>query len=196
MKTKKTNNIAFFRRRRNLTIPRLSEITSIPISTLQRIESGGTLKIEKYRKILAKALNCKEDDLDSVDLDLPVVPLIGEVKHKSYVKLFPKDKWREIDFVEGLPPSAQAVRIAGTQLVPYHGRNDILYFDGKPEKKEKLFLDKKCLVQLAKGSWLICWIISKGTKEGLYTLSPYGSTQVMADQKITSAHPILHTKSG
>ena len=195
MKTKKTNNIAFFRRRRNLTINRLVEITGIPLSTLQRIESGGTLKIEKYRKILAKALNCKEEDLDSVDLDLPVVPIIGEVKHKSYVKIFPKDKWQEIDFVEGLPATAQAVRIAGTQLVPYHGRNDILYFDGRPEKKEKLFLDKKCLVQLAKGNHLICWV-SKGAKAGDYTLSPYGTTQVLLNQKITVAHPILHTKSG
>lgn len=196
MKTKKTNNIAFFRRRRNLTIARLSEITGIPVSTLQRIESGGTLKIEKYRKVLAKALNCKAEDLDSVDLDLPVIAVIGESKHKSYVKMLPKDKWKEIDFVEGLPSSAQAVRIAGSQLVPYHGRNDILYFDGKQEKKEKLFIDKKCLVHLAGGSWLICWVVSKGTKDGLYTLSPYGTTQVLADQKIIAAHPILHTKSG
>lgn len=196
MKTRKTNNIAFFRRRRNLTITRLSEITEIPVATLQRIEAGGNLKIEKYRKKLSGALNCKPEDLDSIDLDLPVTPIIGEVKHKSYVKMFPKDKWQEVDFVEGLPPTAQAVRIAGTQLVPYYGRNDILYFDGKPEKKETLFLDKRCLVQLAKGNWLICWVVSKGTKEKHYTLSPYGSTQVLLEQKVAAAHPILHTKNG
>ena len=195
MKTRKTNNIAFLRRRRNLTIPRLSEMTEIPVATLHRIEAGGNLKIEKYRKILAKALNCEPEDLDSIDLDMPVIPIIVLVKHKSYVKLLPEDERPETDFVEGLPPNAQAVRIAGTQLVPYHGRNDILYFDGKPEKKEKLFLEKQCFVELAKGNHLIVWV-SKGSKDGHYILSPYGTTQVMLDQKIAKAHPILHVKRG
>jgi transcriptional regulator with XRE-family HTH domain len=195
MKQRKTNNIAFFRRRRNLTIERLSEMTDIPVATLHRIEAGGNLKIEKYRKILAKALNCEQEKLDSIDLDMPVIPIIGLVKHKSYVKLLPKDQQPETDFVEGLPESAQAVRIAGTQLVPYHGRNDILYFDGKAEKKEKLFLEKQCFVQLAKGNHLIVWV-SKGSKDGHYILSPYGTTQVMLDQKIVKAHPILHVKRG
>ncbi len=170
-------------------------MTGIPVATLHRIESGGNLKIEKYRKIIAKALNCKPEDLDSVDLDMPTVPVIGESKFKSYVKLLPEDKRWGIDFVEGLPSSAQAVRIVGTQLVPYHGKNDILYFDGKPEKKEKLFLDKKCFVQLAKGNYLIAWV-ARSSQEGHYNLSPYGTTQVMVDQKVAKVHPILHTKSG
>lgn len=195
MKKRKSNNIAFFRRRRNLTIPRLSEMTDIPVATLHRIEAGGNLKIEKYRKKLAAALNCAPEDLDSIDLDMPVIPIIGLVKHKSFVKLLPKDQWPDTDLVEGLPESAQAVRIAGTQLVPYHGRNDILYFDGKPEKKDKLFLEKQCFVRLAKGNHLIAWV-SKGSKDGHYILSPYGTTQVMLDQKIAAAHPILHVKRG
>ncbi|MEQ1788809.1 MAG: helix-turn-helix transcriptional regulator [Rickettsiales bacterium] len=191
----KTNNIAFLRRRRNLTIPRLSEMTDIPLATLHRIESGGNLKIEKYRKILADALNCAPEDLDRIDLEKITVPIIGESKFKSYVKLLPKEQWRGADLVEGLPETAQAVRIVGTHLVPYHGKNDILYFDGNPEKKDKLFLEKQCFVQIDKGNHLIAWV-SKGSRDGHYILAPYGTTQLLIDQKIIKAHPILFVKRG
>ena len=190
-----TNNIAFLRRRRNLTIPRLSEMTDIPIATLHRIESGGNLKIEKYRKIIADALNCAPEDLDRIDLEKLTVPIIGESKFKSYVKLLPKEQWRGADLVEGLPETAQAVRIIGTHLVPYHGKNDILYFDGTPEKKEKLLLEKQCFVQIDKGNHLIAWV-SKGSREGHYILAPYGTPQLLIDQKILKAHPILFVKRG
>jgi transcriptional regulator with XRE-family HTH domain len=191
----KTNNVKFIRLRRNITIDKMVEITGIPKTTLHRIENDGSDKVlDKYRKVLAAALKCHPSELDSQEVS-EGVSIVGEIKFKCYVKMLPKEKWKEAEFVEGLPDSAQAVRVVGTHLVPYHGRNDILYFDGKPEKNPNLFTDKQCLVQIDKGNLLIAWV-SQGSKLGHYLLHHYGSPQVMIDQKILKAHPILHIKRG
>lgn len=191
----KTNNVKSIRLRRNITIDRLVEITGIPKTTLHRIENDGSEKIlNKYRDVLATALKCAPTDLDAPEIG-EGVPVVGEIKFKCYVKMLPKSKWKEVDFVKSLPETAQALRIVGNHLAPAHGRNDILYFDSKPEENPSLFLDKQCLVQIPKGNLMIAWVTS-GSKPGHYFLHQYGSTQVLTDQKIVQAHPILHVQRG
>ena len=191
----KTNNVRFIRLRRNITMHRLMEITDIPKTTLHRIENGGSDKVlEKYRNILAVALSCAPEELDSPDVD-EGVPVVGEVKFKCYVKMLPKENWKEVNFVKGLPETAQAIRIIGNHLAPAHGKNDILYFDSKPETNPSLFLEKQCLVQIPKGNRMIAWVTA-GSKPEHYFLHQYGSTQVLTDQKITQIHPILHVQRG
>jgi transcriptional regulator with XRE-family HTH domain len=46
-----TNNIAYLRRRRNITQKRLADMIGIPASTLNRIETGETEGFEKYRAL-------------------------------------------------------------------------------------------------------------------------------------------------
>jgi len=191
----KTNNVKSIRLRRNLTIDRLVEITGIPKTTLHRIENGGSQKIlDKYRDVLATALKCAPADLDAQEIG-EGVPVVGEVKFKSYVKMLPKSKWKEVEHVKGLPDTTQAVRIVGNHLAPAHGRNDILYFDSEPETNPSLFVEKQCIVQIAKGNIMIAWI-TYGSKPETYFLHQYGSTQVLTEQKVVKVHPILHVQRG
>jgi transcriptional regulator with XRE-family HTH domain len=191
----KTNNVKFIRLRRNITIDRLVEVTGIPKTTLHRIENDGSEKVlNKYRDVLATALNCAPADLDATQME-EGIPVVGEVKFKSYVKMLPQAKWKEAEYVKGLPETAQAVRIVGNHLAPAHGRNDILYFDSEPETNPSLFIEKQCLVQIPKGNLMIAWVTA-GSKPDHFFLHQYGSTQVLTDQKIVKAHPILHVQRG
>ena len=81
-----TNNIAYLRRRRNITQKRLADMIGIPASTLNRIETGETEGFEKYRTLLAKALGCKPEALDAPELELPSTPITGFVKYKTFIK--------------------------------------------------------------------------------------------------------------
>jgi DNA-binding Xre family transcriptional regulator len=191
----KTNNVKFIRLRRNITIDKLVEVTGIPKTTLHRIENGGSTKVlDKYRDSLATALGCTPKDLDTREM-AQGVPVVGEVKFKSYVKMLPKEKWRETESVKALPDTVQAIRVVGNHLAPAHGRNDILYFDSTPSNNPNAFLDRQCLVQIPKGNLMIAWVTA-GSKPDHYFLHQYGSTQVMTDQQILNAHPILHVQRG
>ena len=190
-----TNNIKFIRIRRRITLDRLVEITEIPKTTLQRLENKGSKKaIDKYRDQLARALNCDPDELDGDDLGAGV-PIVGEVKHKCFVKSLPESKWKEAEAIEGLPASARAIRIATPALAPALFKNDILYYDSESDQKPGTINDKQCFVELAKGNQMIVWL-TMGSKVGHYMLHTYGTPQVLVDQKLTFAHPILHIKRG
>lgn len=189
------NNIAFLRRRRNLTQIRLSEMIDLPVSTLNRIESGETAGFEKHRAKLAAALACAPEDLDIDALDLPTFPVTGTVKFKTFVKEVDASDQERVEAISGLPSTAQVIKIKGTHLIPYHGANELLYIDGNPEPNEKLFLDRECLVHLdtkKRGERLIAWV-TKGTQAGRYILHPPGSALIV-DAKILAAHPVLYTK--
>jgi transcriptional regulator with XRE-family HTH domain len=193
MKTK--NNLRFIRLRRNITIDRLVEMTDIPKTTLHRIENEGSQKVlNKYRSQLATALNCKPEELDDPDIG-DGIPVVGEIKFKAYVKLLPEAQWKETDYVEGLPETAHAVRIATPNLAPAHFHNDMLYFDSIPQEKPSLFLNKQCIVQLPKGNLLLAWL-TPGTKRDHYLIHHYGAHHVGLDQKVVKAYPILHIKRG
>ena len=57
-------NLKFYRTKRNLSISQLSEISSIPIRTIEDIEKRGSCKIDTAKK-LAEALNINPYDLVS-----------------------------------------------------------------------------------------------------------------------------------
>ncbi|MBX9725739.1 MAG: helix-turn-helix domain-containing protein [Rickettsiales bacterium] len=190
-----TNNIAYLRRRRNVTQKRLADMIGIPASTLNRIETGETEGFEKYRALLAKALGCKPEALDAPELELPSTPITGFVKYKTFIKEIPEKQRETVDAISGLPDTAEALKIKTSDLVPYHGSNDLLYFDGVPQANERLFIDRECILTLdtkKRGERLLAWV-SKGSKEGHYILHPQGGT-LMMDVKILAAHPVLHIK--
>lgn len=167
----------------------------IPASTLNRIETGETEGFEKYRTTLAKALGCKPESLDAPELDLPSTPITGFVKYKTFVKEIPAKQQESVDAVPGLPDTAEALKIKTSDLVPYHGANDLLYFDGTPQANDRLFVDRECVITLdtkKRGERLLAWV-SKGSKSGHYILHPQGGTLIM-DAKILAAHPILYIK--
>lgn len=190
------NNIAFFRRRRNFSQTRLSEMTDIPVSIISRIESGETAKFEKHRIKLAAALSVNPDDLDGDEVDTTTVPIVGFIKNKYYVKDAPAGEEDEVALMPGLPQTSKALRIRTTDLTPYYFLNDILYFDGVPQTNDKLFLDRRCMVEQdtkQRGNKLICWVTA-GSKPGRYMLHPYGGA-VIIDAKLIAAHPILQVIS-
>ncbi len=189
------NNIAYLRRRRNFAQKRLADMIGIPPSTLNRIESGETEGFEKYRARLSKALGCKPEELDDPEFQLPSVLVTGTVKYKTFIKDIPKKNAEHVEAIPGLPSTTEALEIKTSDLVNYHGSNDLLYFDSVPQNNERLFLDRECVVQLdtkKRGEKLLAWI-TKGSSEGKYILHAHMSP-MMSDVKILAAHPILHIK--
>ena len=171
-------------------------MTDIPISTISRIESGEIASFEKHRLKLAAALGCSPDDLDADDYDVATVPVVGIVKWKCFVKDLPEKDREAVPLIAGLPPTSKAIRIRGTHLVPYFGNGELLYYDGIPQTNDRLFLDRRCLVEQdtkRRGEKLICWV-TPGSKPGHYILHPYGGAVIM-DAKLKAVHPILQTIS-
>ncbi|MDE3037373.1 MAG: helix-turn-helix transcriptional regulator [Pseudomonadota bacterium] len=189
------NNIAYLRRRRNFTQKRLADMIGIPPSTLNRIETGETEGFEKYRALLAKALGCKPENLDDPDFQMPSVLVTGIVKYKTFIKDVAKKDAEHVEAIPGLPSTTEALEIKTSDLINYHGSNDLLYFDSVPQENERLFLDRECVVQLdtkKRGGKLLAWI-TKGSGEGKYILHAHASP-MMVDVRILAAHPILFVK--
>lgn len=193
------NNIAYLRRRKSWTQKRLAGMIGehgIPVPTLNRIETGYTAGFEKYRHDIAKALGCKPEDLDSPDLEMPTAPVTGIIRHKSFIMDAPAAKQEQVELIPGLPETTQALRIKYSGLKPYHGNNDLLYFDSISATREADFIERECVVVLegkARGEKLLAWV-SKSSKAGEYTLHPHGSSSMLFNKKIKAAHPILHVK--
>ena len=167
----------------------------IPPSTLNRIETGETESFEKYRALLARALGCKPEMLDAPELELSGTPITGFIKYKTFIKEIPAKQRESVDAIPGLPETTEALKIKTSDLVPYHGSSDLLYFDGVPQANERLFLNRECVLTLdtrKRGERLLAWV-SIGGKEGHYILNPQGGTLIM-DAKILAAHPILHIR--
>jgi len=188
------NNIANLRIYRGISQTRLADMSGVPFYTLSRIESG-ELGFEKHRIVIAEALGFPPEALDSDDLELTTVPIVSIVKWKYFVKDLPGKKREKVEWIPSLPKTANALKIKGNHLVPYHGSNEILYFDSKPELNERLFMDRECIVEREinkRGEKLICWVTA-GSKQNHYMLHPYGA-QPIIDAKIKAAYPILYTK--
>lgn len=192
------NNIAYLRRRRSLTQKRLAEMIGdegIPVPTLNRIETGYTPNFEKYRHDIAKALGCKPEDLDSPDLEVSTVPVVGIVRHKSFIMEVRPEAQDRIERLPGMPETTEAVRIKHNRMKPYHGNNDLLYYDSIPPKNERLFIERECVVVLEgkkRGNRLLAWV-SKGSKPDHFIIHSYGDP-LMIDVKIIAAFPVLHVK--
>jgi transcriptional regulator with XRE-family HTH domain len=189
------NNIAYLRRRRNFTQKHLADMIGIPASTLNRIESGETEGFEKYRALLAKALGCKPEELDDPEFQLPSVLVTGIVKYKTFIKDIPQKSAEHVEAIPGLPGTTEALEIKTSDLINYHGSNDILYFDSVPQKNERLFLGRECVVQLdtkKRGEKLLAWVI-KASGDGKHIINAHGSPGI-SDVKIIAAHPILYIK--
>lgn len=188
------NNIASIRRLRNLSQRRLAEMINIPFSTLCRLESGEIASFEKYRFKLAVALKCKPEDLDADEVEFPTLQVIAVVQWKHFVKELPKAEWETVSRPPSIPPHAKGIRVKGKHLVPTHSSGDILYFDQKPEKNERIFLNRECVVDLdikRSGERLICWV-TPGSEPGKYMLLPPNSPPIV-NAKIKAAYPIIDT---
>ena len=190
-----TNQIAFLRRQQNLTQMRLAEMVGMQKSTLNRIENGKTVKFDKYRDKLAKALKCSPEDLDGDDDSPTFFPITGIVRHKTFIQKIDHKNAAKGPVIEGLPESTEIVQIKTADLFGYHRRDDMLYFDSKPQPSEKKFLDRECIVHLdsvSRGEWLLAWV-SKANSRGRYHLHmPHA--QMLLDQKIRAVHPILRIR--
>jgi transcriptional regulator with XRE-family HTH domain len=192
----KKNNVQTIRLRKGMTMEKLSLVSGIPITTLHRIENGQP--VDKYRKKLAAALGCYEDELDAPEFDAPSVPIVGVIKFKSYVKMLPEKEWEPTEYFEGLPEKTRAIRVGASHLKPDFSINTVLYYDASKPAPEKLFMERQCLVQLPKSKrvpdYLLCWV-SRGSKAGVYTLTPY-SGDPLFDQPILKAYRIIHARQG
>lgn len=186
------NNIAFLRRSRNLTQTRLGQMIGEMRSTMNRIESG-EIPFEPYRTLIAKALKCKPEDLDRKGLKLPTAPITRYIKNKYYVYPMAKDKAAEVQAIPGLPKTTEVLIIKNPDLKHVHSKNELLYFDSVPAKKDVEFLNRECIVKIerkTRGDTLLAWV-SAGSAKGKYILH-FHNEPIMIDVKIIAAHPILH----
>lgn len=192
----KKNNVQAIRLRKRMTLETLSLVSGIPLTTLHRIENGQP--VDKYRKKLAAALGCDPAELDAPEFDAPSVPIVGVIKFKSYVKMLPEKEWEPTERFEGLPDKTRAFRVGASHLKPVFSINTVFYYDAAKASPEKLFMDKQCLVQLPPSKripdYLLCWV-SRGSKPGLYTLTPYAG-ETLFDQPILKAYRIIHSIPG
>lgn len=186
------NNISFLRRSRNITQTKLGQMIGEMRSTMNRIESG-EIPFEPYRGLIAKALKCKPEDLDRKGLKLPTVRITRYIKNKHYVYPMPKDKSTEVQAIPGLPKTTEVLIIKNPDIKYIHSKNELLYFDAVPAKKDTEFLNRECIVKIerkTRGDTLLAWV-SAGSAKGKYILHFHGEP-IMIDVKIISAHPILH----
>jgi transcriptional regulator with XRE-family HTH domain len=192
----KKNNVQIIRLRKGMTMEKLSLVSGIPITTLHRIENGQP--VEKYRKKLAAALTCDPAELDAPEFDARSVPVVGVIKFKSYVKMLPEKEWEPTEHFDGLPEKARAIRVGGSHLKPDFSINTVLYYDASKAAPEKLFLERQCLVQLPPSKRTpdyVLWWVSRGSKPGVYTLTPYAG-DTLYDQPILKAYRIIHSRQG
>lgn len=192
MQNMTTNNLAFLRRRLNLSLTALSEMIQEPVSTLSRLESGERRLSDKYRAKLATALQCAPEDLDSAELHAPTVPVIGLIRDKATITDPPANKPELVEKFDSFPADTVAVRVKGNVLFPYHGNGDLLYFQDRHQPNEKLFLNKECYVETAGGRRVLAWV-TKGSEKDTYVLHAPASP-VQLDVKLTKICPIIHIK--
>lgn len=179
-----------------MSMERLEETSGIPLTTLHRIENGQP--VDKYRARLAAALRCDPEELDAPAFDAPSVPIVAEIKFKSYVKMLPEKEWMPTEYFEGLPESSRAIRVAGGHLKPHYPIDTVFYYDPTKPATEKLFLERQCLVEIAvtkkAPNLMLCWV-SRGAKSGEYMLTPHLGEPIF-DAKIVKAYPILYSRQG
>lgn len=192
MQKMSTNNLAFLRRRLNLSLTALSEMIQEPVSTLSRLESGERKLSDKYRAKLAAALQCAPEDLDSEEVNAPTVAVIGLIRDKATITEPPANKPEQVEKLESFPAGTVAIRVKGNVLFPYHGNGDLLYFEDRHQANEKLFLNKECYVETAGGRKVLAWV-TKGSEPGTYVLHAPASP-VQLDVKLTKVCPIIHIK--
>jgi transcriptional regulator with XRE-family HTH domain len=189
------NNIAFLRRRKTWAQKRLADAAGIPVTTLNRYETGYTPNFEKHRQAIADALGCAPEDLDSPDLEVATVPVAGIIRHKSFIMEVQPEAQERVERMPGMPETTEAIRIKHNQQKPYHGKNDVLYYDSVQPKNERYFIERECVVVLEgkkRGNRLLAWV-SKGSKPNLFIVHPHGDA-LLLDVKISAALPILHVK--
>lgn len=192
MQNMSTNNLAFLRRRLNISLTALSEMIQEPVSTLSRLESGERKLSSKYRVKLAAALQCAPEDLDSEEVHAPTVPVIGLIRDKATITEPPANKPGQVEKLENFPDNTVAIRVKGNVLFPYHGNGDLLYFEDKHQANEKLFLNKECYVETVGGRKVLAWV-TKGSEPTTYVLHAPASP-VQLDVKLTKVCPIIHIK--
>lgn len=186
------NNIAVIRRSLNITQAKLGRAIGELRSTVNRIESG-EIPFEPYRELIAAALKCKPEALDMKGLKLPTVPVTRYIKNKNYVYPMKGDKTSEVQAIPGLPKTTEVLIIKNPDLKAIHGKNDLLYFDSVPLKKDVGFLNRECIVKIerkTRGDTLLAWV-SPGSEKGKYILH-FHNEPIMLNVKILAAHPILH----
>jgi transcriptional regulator with XRE-family HTH domain len=186
------NKIAFLRRSRNLTQSRLGQMIGEMRSTMNRIESG-EIPFEPYRLLIAKALKCKPEDLDNKRLKLPTTRITRYIKNKYYIYPMPEDKITEVQAIPGLPKTTEVLIIKNPDLKYVHAKNELLYFDSAPAKKDTEFLNRECIIRIerkTRGDTLLAWVTA-GSSKGKYILH-FHNEPIMIDVKILAAHPILH----
>lgn len=192
----KKNNVRAIRQRKRMSLERLVEASGIPLTTLHRIENGQP--VDKYRSKLAAALRCDPDELDTPEFDAPSVPIAAEIKFKSYIKLLPEKEWLPTEYFEGLPKKSRAIRVAGGHLKPHFPIDTVFYYDPTKPATEKLFLERQCMVEIPEKkkmpNLMLCWV-SRGSKPGVYMLTPYAGEPIF-DTQIVKAFPILYSRQG
>lgn len=90
-------NLKFYRTKRNLSIPQLSFLSSVPVETIEDIEKRGSYKLDTAKQ-LAKALNVNLYDLiserynniqfagvDLTDVLNAIIPLIKPEDYEQFV---------------------------------------------------------------------------------------------------------------
>ena len=192
----KKNNVRTIRQRKGMSLERLSDTSGIALTTLHRIENGQS--VEKYRTKLATALRCDPKELDAPAFEAPSIPIVAEIRFKSYIKMLPEKDWKSTEYFEGLPAGARAIRVAAGHLRPHFPIDTVLYYDPAKPVSEKFFLERQCMVEIPvkkkTPNILLCWV-SRGSDKGVYMLTPYGG-EPLFDEPILKAYPILYSRQG
>jgi len=187
----RNNNIAFLRNRKNITQRKLAEMIGAPYSTICRLESGER-QLKKWRDLIATALGCAPEDLDSDELDIETVPIIGMVMNKSVIKKLPEGSNDAVEPIADYSESMKALRVKGSNLLPAYTNNDVLFFNDGTKYSEQLFLGRICYVELTDGKPLLARV-SSGSKKGRYILEPFNSTPII-DKEVAKIRPIISTR--
>lgn len=163
------NRIREWRKRKSLTIEKLSELAKISPGYLQRMETGGRNVSLKNLDLISAALQVPKQELVS-DIEYMKAPLVGYVGAGAETHTF-ADGQGPFDYVDAPPgstPETVAVEIRGESLGSFFDQWLVFYDDVHDPPRQEL-IGKLCVCGLPDGRVLIKKL-ARGTEPGLFTL--------------------------
>lgn len=162
-----TNNVAYYRKRKNMTQGFLAEMVGTTKQNISFIESGKR-SLDKWVVPIAEALGCKETDLFSEEDNQTgqskrKIKLVGEIDKKSQINRFPVGNHQSIN--SGMAETTihtYAIKMAKGLEHDKYGEGATFFFeDHIGPTHESPPIGRLCYIELTNGISMIAKLVGK-----------------------------------
>lgn len=183
------NRIRELRRMRRMTLEELASRVGSSAQQIQRLETGQRQLKPDWMRRLAAALDVRWVELVE-DMGAIEAEHVGIVGAGERILPYDQEHGRErLPAPPRLKAPVAAVTVRGDSMLPAYRDGDTLYYE-RADAVDRHALGNDSVVQLASGEMMVK-VVQRGSAPGLYHLLSYNHPDIIADQTLTFAAPIL-----